>query len=56
MTTVVKKNNNMADDKTSETEPFTARRTESLDALGIVKLLTNKSESIFGRVIVDNIM
>ena len=46
----------MADDKVNETEPFTARRTESFDALGIVKLLTSKAESVFGRIIVDDVM
>ena len=54
MTTIAK--SNMADDKVKETEPFTARRTESFDALGVAKLLTTKAESVFGRIVVDDVM
>ena len=41
---------------TSEDESFIARRTESVDAEGISKLLTRTSEAIFGRINVDHLM
>ena len=40
----------------SDGEPFTARRAESLDASGVKKLLKRHTESVFGRVNVDNVM
>ena len=40
----------------SETENFFARRTESLDAPGISKLVRRNTESVFGKINVDYIM
>ena len=40
----------------NEEESFIARRTESVDAEGISKLLTRTSEAIFGRINVDHLM
>lgn len=43
-------------ESTSEEESFIARRTESVDAEGISKLLTRTSETVFGRINVDYLM
>ena len=40
----------------TDSEPFTARRAESLDASGVKKLIKRHTESVFGRVNVDNVM
>ena len=37
-------------------ESFVARRTESVDAEGISKLLNKNSEAVFGRINVDHLM
>lgn len=43
----------MADDKE---EPFTARRTESVDSEGVATLMRRQTESIFGRLNPDEVM
>ena len=42
-------------ESTSEEESFIARRTESVDAEGVFKLLTRTSEAIFGRINIDHL-
>ena len=39
-----------------EEEPFVARRTESVDAGGISKLIRRNTEAIFGRINIDHLM
>ena len=39
-----------------QSESFIARRTESLDAEKIANLVTRNTETVFGRVDVENIM
>ena len=39
-----------------DSEPYTARRAESLDATGVQLLLKRQTEAVFGRVNVDNVM
>lgn len=40
----------------SAEESFVARRTESVDAEGISKLIRRSTEEIFGRINVDHLM
>ena len=40
----------------SEEERFIARRTESVDAEGIAKLIRRITEDVFGRINVDHLM
>lgn len=40
----------------SDSESFVARRTESVDAQGIAKLVKRATESVFGRINVENVM
>ena len=35
---------------------FFARRTESIDAEGVSKLLTRNTEAVFGRINIDHVM
>ena len=44
---------NMAD---NDEESFIARRTESVDAEGVEKLIRRSTEAIFGRINVDHLM
>lgn len=39
-----------------DSEPFTARRAESLDASGVKRLIKRHTEALFGRLNVDNVM
>ena len=41
---------------TMQSENFIARRTESLDAEKIAHLVTRHTETVFGRIDVENIM
>ena len=40
----------------SEEESFIARRTESVDAKGVAKLISRSTEAVFGRINVDHLM
>ncbi len=47
----------MADDEDDKNgEPFVARRTESVDSEGIIQLMKRHTESVFGRINVDDVM
>ena len=46
----------MADEEDNGGEPFVARRAESIDCEGILRLLKKHTESVFGRLNVDDIM
>ena len=46
----------VAADDQGDSEPYTARRAEPLDATGVQLLLKRQTEAVFGRVNVDNVM
>ena len=47
----------MADEEEDKNgEPFVARRTESVDSEGIIQLMKKKTENVFGRINVDDVM